>query len=358
MVKKRKKTRQISVGPVKIGGSASVSVQSMTTTDTRDARATLAQIRRLAKAGCEIIRVAVPDEAAAASLPAIVKHSPIPVIADIHFHFQLALAAIAAGVAGLRLNPGNIGGRQKVAAVLERASERGISIRIGVNSGSLEKDIRRQYGGPTPEALVESALRSIDLFEQLSFRDMKISIKSSDVSATVDAYRLLSRKTSYPLHIGITEAGTLFSGTIKSAVGLGILLSEGIGDTLRVSLSADPVEEVRAGFAILKALGLRQHGPEIISCPTCGRCRIDVVSLARTIEAKLSSMKSPLKIAVMGCEVNGPGEAREADIGIAGSRSRGVLFKRGTIVRRCDKADLLKEFYRELATLTEEKPEE
>jgi len=353
MLKKRKKTRQIKVGPVKIGGSAPVSVQSMTTTDTRDARATLAQIRRLEKAGCEIIRVAVPDEVAAASLPAIVKNSPIPVIADIHFHYRLALAAIAAGVAGLRLNPGNMGSRRKVAAVLEQASNRGISIRIGVNSGSLEKDIRKQYGGPTPEALVESALRSIDLFEQLSFRNIKISIKSSDVIATVDAYRLLSRKTRYPLHIGITEAGTLFSGTIKSAVGLGILLSEGIGDTLRVSLSADPVEEVRAGFAILKALGLRQRGPEIISCPTCGRCQIDVVSLARTIEAKLSSMQRPLKIAVMGCEVNGPGEAREADIGIAGSRSKGILFKRGAIIRRCDKNDLLREFYRELATLAE-----
>jgi (E)-4-hydroxy-3-methylbut-2-enyl-diphosphate synthase len=354
MLKKRKKTQQIQVGPVKIGGQAPISVQSMTKTDTRDARATLAQIHRLEKAGCEIIRVAVPDEAAAESLPAIVKHARIPVIADIHFHHRLALAAIAAGVAGLRLNPGNIGSRQKIAAVLERARERGISIRIGVNSGSLERDIRKQYGGPTPEALVESALRSIELFEDLSFRNIKISIKSPDVAATVDAYRLLSRKTRYPLHIGITEAGTLFSGTIKSAMGLGILLSEGIGDTLRVSLSADPVEEVRAGFAILKALGLRQHGPEIISCPTCGRCQIDVVSLARTIEKKVSSMKRPLKIAVMGCEVNGPGEAREADIGIAGSRSKGILFKRGAIIRRCDRGDLLKEFYRELATLAEE----
>ena len=355
MVKKRKKTCQIHVGPVCIGGTAPVSVQSMTKTDTRDARATLAQIHRLEKAGCEIIRVAVPDEAAAASLPAIVKNSRIPVIADIHFHYRLALKAIAAGVAGLRLNPGNIGSRQKIAAVLEQARDRGISIRIGVNSGSLEKDLRKQYGGPTPEALVESALRSIELFEHLDFTSIKVSIKSPDVVTTVDAYRLLSRKTRYPLHIGITEAGTLFSGTIKSAVGLGILLSEGIGDTLRVSLSADPVEEVRAGFAILKALGLREHGPEIISCPTCGRCQIDVISLARTIEAKLSSMKLPLKIAVMGCEVNGPGEAREADIGIAGSRSKGVLFKHGAIIRRCDKSDLLKEFYRELATLSEEK---
>jgi len=355
MVKKRKKTCQIHVGPVCIGGAAPVSVQSMTKTDTRDARATLAQIHRLEKAGCEIIRVAVPDEAAAASLPAIVKNSRIPVIADIHFHHRLALKAIAAGVAGLRLNPGNIGSRQKIAAVLEQARDRGISIRIGVNSGSLEKDLRKQYGGPTPEALVESALRSIELFEHLDFTSIKVSIKSPDVVTTVDAYRLLSRKTRYPLHIGITEAGTLFSGTIKSAVGLGILLSEGIGDTLRVSLSADPVEEVRAGFAILKALGLREHGPEIISCPTCGRCQIDVISLARTIEAKLSSMKLPLKIAVMGCEVNGPGEAREADIGIAGSRSKGVLFKHGAIIRRCDKSDLLKEFYRELATLSEEK---
>jgi len=350
-VKKRKKTRQIRVGPVKIGGTAPISVQSMTKTDTRDVRATLAQINLLAAAGCEIVRVAVPDERAAAALPQLVRGSAIPVIADIHFHQRLALQAIAAGVAGLRINPGNIGGLQKLSAIVQRAREKEISIRIGVNSGSLEKDLRKKYGSPTPEALVESALRNIELFERLSFTDIKISIKSPDVRSTVEAYRLLSRKTSYPLHIGVTEAGTAFSGTIKSAVGLGILLAEGIGDTLRVSLTADPVEEVRVGFEILKALGLRQRGPEIISCPTCGRCQIDVAAIAHDIEARLAAEKLPLKIAVMGCEVNGPGEAREADIGIAGSSSRGVLFKKGVIIKKCRSSELLKEFYREIAPL-------
>jgi (E)-4-hydroxy-3-methylbut-2-enyl-diphosphate synthase len=352
-VKKRKKTRQIHVGPVKIGGTAPISVQSMTKTDTRDVRATLAQIKRLAAAGCEIIRVAVPDERAAEALPSLVRGSSIPVIADIHFHHRLAMKAIEAGVAGLRINPGNIGGLQKLSAIVQRAQEKEISIRIGVNSGSLEKDLLKKYGSPTPEALVESALRNIELFERLSFREIKISIKSPDVRSTVAAYRLLSRKTCYPLHIGVTEAGTAFSGTIKSAVGLGILLAEGIGDTLRVSLTADPVEEVRVGFDILKALGLRQRGPEIISCPTCGRCQIDVAAMAQDIEARLAAEQLPLKIAVMGCEVNGPGEAREADIGIAGSSSRGVLFKKGVIVKKCRSSELLKEFYREIAPLLE-----
>jgi len=350
-VKKRKKTRQIRVGPVKIGGTAPISVQSMTKTDTRDVQATLAQINRLAAAGCEIIRIAVPDERAAEALPQLVRGSAIPVIADIHFHHRLALKAIEAGVAGLRINPGNIGGLQKLSAIVQRAREKEISIRIGVNSGSLEKDLRKKYRSPTPEALVESALRNIELFERLSFRDIKISIKSPDVRSTVEAYRLLSRKTSYPLHIGVTEAGTAFSGTVKSAVGLGILLAEGIGDTIRVSLTADPMEEVRVGFEILKALGLRQRGPEIISCPTCGRCQIDVAAIAQDIEARLAAEKLPLKIAVMGCEVNGPGEAREADIGIAGSSSRGVLFKKGVIVKKCRSGELLKEFYREIAPL-------
>ena len=350
-MKKRKKTRQIRVGPVKIGGNALISVQSMTKTDTRDVRATRAQIGRLAAAGCEIVRVAVPDERAAEVLPQIVKGSAIPVIADIHFHQKLALMAIAAGVAGLRINPGNIGGLQKMSAIVQQAREKEISIRIGVNSGSLEKDLRKKYGSPTPEALVESALRNIELFERLLFRDIKISIKSPDVRSTVEAYRLLSKKTSYPLHIGVTEAGTAFSGTVKSAVGLGILLSEGIGDTIRVSLTADPVEEVRVGFEILKALGLRQRGPEIISCPTCGRCQIDVAAIARDIEERLAGIKQPLKIAVMGCEVNGPGEAREADIGIAGSRQQGVLFKKGVIIKKCPSRKLLKEFYREIGPL-------
>ncbi len=349
---KRKKTYQIRVGSVKIGGTAPISVQSMTKTDTRNVRATLAQIHRLNEAGCEIVRVAVPDEQAAKSLPMIVKNSRIPVIADIHFHHSLALKALEAGVAGIRINPGNIGNLQKIEAIITRAREQGVAIRIGVNSGSLEKDLLKKYGSPTPEALVESALRHIELFETFSFTNIKVSLKSSDVRTTVAAYRLLSRKTRYPLHIGITEAGTAFSGTIKSAVGLGILLGEGIGDTLRVSLTADPVEEVRVGFEILKVLGLRQRGPEIISCPTCGRCHIDVASLVQDIEARLSSLSTPLKIAVMGCEVNGPGEAREADIGIAGSKTRGILFKKGVIVKRCQKGNLLDEFYRELSMLT------
>jgi (E)-4-hydroxy-3-methylbut-2-enyl-diphosphate synthase len=352
-VHKRKKTYQIRVGSVKIGGTAPISVQSMTKTDTRNARATLAQIRRLDEAGCEIVRVAVPDARAAQSLPVIVKNSPIPVIADIHFHHTLALKAIEAKVAGLRINPGNIGNPQKIKAIVTRARDQGVAIRIGVNSGSLEKDLLKKYGSPTSEALVESVLRHIELFEKFSFTDIKVSLKSPDVRTTIAAYRLLSRKTRYPLHIGVTEAGTAFSGSIKSAVGLGILLDEGIGDTLRVSLTANPVEEVRVGFEILKVLGLRQRGPEIISCPTCGRCHIDVASLVQDIEARLSSLRAPIKIAVMGCEVNGPGEAREADIGIAGSKTKGIIFKKGVIVKRCSKSDLLNQFYRELSMLTQ-----
>lgn len=355
-MKKRKPTRQILVGSVKIGGSAPISVQSMTKTDTRNVRATRAQINRLVAAGCEIVRVAVPDERAVDALPALVTSSPIPIIADIHFHHRLALKAIEAGVAGLRINPGNIGGPAKVAIIVEHAREKRIPIRIGVNAGSLERDLRKKYGSPTPAALAESALRSIELFERLSYRDIKVSIKSPDVMTTIAAYRLLSRKTRYPLHIGITEAGTIFSGTIKSATGLGILLAEGIGDTLRVSLTADPVEEVRVGYEILKALGLRQHGPEIISCPTCGRCQIDVAALVRNIEKHLAGERRFLKIAVMGCEVNGPGEAREADLGIAGSKQGGVLFKKGVIIKKCRDRELLEAFYRELTALQHTHP--
>jgi len=344
----RKKTRRIMVGPVAIGGAAPVSVQSMTTTDTRDARATLAQIRRLVHAGCEIIRVAVPDEAAAAALPAIVAGSVIPVIADIHFNYRLALAAMDAGVQGIRINPGNIGSRQRLEQVVHKAGEKNISIRVGVNAGSLEKDILKKYGHPVAEALVESALRNVRLVEDMGFKQIKISLKSSDVMTTVHAYRLLSKKTRYPLHIGITEAGTLFSGTIKSAAGLGILLSEGIGDTLRVSLSADPVEEVRAAFQLLKCLDIRRRGPELISCPTCGRRQIDVIALATKIEKKLADFPLALKVAVMGCEVNGPGEAKEADVGIAGSRTGGVIFKKGSIVGKYPKEKLMEEFLKEI----------
>jgi (E)-4-hydroxy-3-methylbut-2-enyl-diphosphate synthase len=336
------------VGPVAIGGGAPVCVQSMTTTDTRNAKATLAQIRRLVRAGCEIIRVAVPDEAAAAALPAIVKGSAIPLIADIHFNYRLALSAIAAGVHGIRINPGNIGGRQRLAEVVKQAKEHNLVIRVGVNAGSLEKDLLKKYGHPVAEALAESALRNVRLVEDMDFSRIKISLKSSDVLTTVHAYRLLSKQTRHPLHIGVTEAGTAFSGTIKSALGLGILLAEGIGDTLRVSLSADPVQEVRVAYELLKCLGIRRRGPELISCPTCGRRQIDVISIARQVEKKLADFPLPIKIAVMGCEVNGPGEAQEADIGIAGSRNVGVIFKKGKIVRKCSKDRLMDEFMNEI----------
>ncbi len=351
---KRKKTRKINVGSVQIGGDAPISVQSMTSTDTRDVRATRAQIRRLERAGCEIVRVAVPDESASEALKKIAAASRIPVIADIHFNHRLALVSMDAPIHGIRINPGNIGGRHRLAAVIAKAADKGISVRIGVNAGSLEKDLLKKYGHPTPEALVESALRNIGLVEEMSFREIKLSIKSADVMTAVQAYRLVAKKTRYPLHIGITEAGTAFSGTIKSAVGLGVLLAEGIGDTLRVSLSADPVEEVRVGFEILKALGIRRRGPELISCPTCGRRQIDVVRIASRLEKKLTGMRKPLKIAVMGCEVNGPGEAREADIGLAGSRTTGVIFKKGRIIKKCPKEAVLDELLKEVEILENE----
>lgn len=350
----RKKTHQIMVGAVAVGGAAPVIVQSMTNTDTRDAGATSAQIRKLVRAGCEIVRVAVPDAASAAALPGIVRCSAIPVIADIHFNYRLALAAMDAGVGGIRINPGNIGGRKRLAEVVKQADAHNLSIRVGVNAGSLEKDILRKYGHPVAEALVESALRNVRLLEDMGFGQIKVSLKSSDVLTTVEGYRLLCKKIRYPLHIGITEAGTLFSGTIKSAVGLGILLSEGIGDTLRVSLSADPVEEVRAAYELLKCLGIRRRGPEIISCPTCGRRRIDVIALAMKMEKKLADFPHPIKIAIMGCEVNGPGEAREADVGVAGSLRGGVIFKKGKIVKKCPQATLLDEFIREIKVYSDQ----
>jgi len=342
------------VGTVPVGGRSPVSVQSMTSTDTRDTGATIRQIRRLERAGCDIVRVAVPDEQAAAALGAIVKAARIPVIADIHFSHRLALQSLEAGVHGLRINPGNIGAVSRVRQVVDAARQRSVPIRIGINAGSLEKDILKKYGRPSAQALAESALRNVGLIEDMGYDQLKISIKSADVPTTVEAYRLVSKKTRYPLHIGVTEAGTLFSGTIKSAIGLGILLQDGIGDTLRVSLSADPVEEVRVGFAILQCLGLRRSGPELISCPTCGRRQIDVVRLAARVEKHLVRSRAPITVAVMGCEVNGPGEAREADIGIAGSRSRGVIFKKGRIVKTCPQERVFEEFLRELEGLEQE----
>jgi (E)-4-hydroxy-3-methylbut-2-enyl-diphosphate synthase len=352
-MKARKKTRMIHVGGIAIGGGSPVSVQSMTKTDTRDARSTARQIRTLAGAGCEIIRVAVPDREAALALGRIKKSSPIPVIADIHFNWRLALEALAQGVDGLRINPGNIGARWKVAEVVTAAKERNAPIRIGVNAGSLSKKLLEKYGRPVPEALVESAVEHIEILESLGFKDIKVSLKASNVPTTVEAYRLFSRRFRYPLHIGISEAGPSFSGIIKSSVGLGILLSEGIGDTMRVSLSADPVEEVRVAYEILKSLGIREKGATIISCPTCGRCEINIRGLAAKVEDRLRKLDKKVTVAVMGCVVNGPGEAREADIGIAGGKGTGLLFKKGKIIRRLKEKDLLDSLIKEIEEIKE-----
>ena len=319
---------------MKIGGMAPISVQSMTNTFTQDIASTVSQIKGLEKAGCEIIRVAVPDEEAADAISLIKKKISIPIIADIHFDFRLAIASARAGADGLRINPGNIGSVKKVKAVVECAKEVNIPIRIGVNSGSLEKDILKKYNGVTAEAMVESAVRNIELLKSLDFHQIKVSIKASDVHRTLEAYRLLSSKTDLPLHVGVTEAGALFSGIVKSSLGIGMLLAEGIGDTLRVSLTRDPVEEVRVGFEILKALNIRRRGPEIISCPTCGRCKIDLFDIVERVDKVLLTSTLDIKIAIMGCVVNGPGEAREADIGIAGGDGKGILFKKGKVLKK------------------------
>ncbi len=333
-------TRQIHIGPVAIGGGAPVSVQSMTNTDTRDVAATLGQIRRLAEAGCEIVRCAVPDAEAARALGAVRRESPMPVIADIHFDYRLALTVLEGGVDGLRLNPGNIGERWKVEEVVRACADRRVPIRIGVNGGSLEKELLEKYGHPTAEAMAESALGHIRILEDLGYDQIKISLKASDVRRTVEAYRLLAARVDYPLHVGITEAGTTWSGTIKSAVGLGVLLYEGIGDTLRVSLTGDPVEEVKVGWEILKSLELRSRGPVFVSCPTCGRCQIDLIPVAEEVERRLRDLPLKLTVAVMGCVVNGPGEAREADVGIAGGKGQGLLFRRGEVVRKVAEGEL------------------
>lgn len=331
----RRPSRKLRLGALEIGGDAPVSVQSMTTTDTRDAEATIAQCRELQAAGCDIVRVAVPDDDAAANLGQIAKGVTIPIVADIHFNFHLALKAIEAGVAGIRLNPGNIGGQKRVKEVAKAARARGVPIRIGVNGGSLEKELLEKYGAPTPEAMVESALGHIRMLEEEDFFDIKVSLKASDVPTMVRAYRLAAKSFPYPLHLGVTEAGTLLQGSVKSAAGMGILLAEGIGDTIRVSLTADPVEEVKVALHLLKGLGLRQGGLTMVSCPTCGRCSVDMISAAQRIEKVLSTVKEDVHVAVMGCEVNGPGEAREADVGVAyGHNGVGLLFKKGKILRR------------------------
>ncbi|MGB9886358.1 MAG: flavodoxin-dependent (E)-4-hydroxy-3-methylbut-2-enyl-diphosphate synthase [Moorellales bacterium] len=347
----RRPSLAVRVGTVTVGGGAPIVVQSMTKTDTRDPVATLKQIQELAEAGCELVRVAVPDREAVAALRTIKAHSPLPVIADIHFDHRLALAALEAGVDGLRLNPGNIGGPERVREVAREAAAREVPIRVGVNAGSLERELRHRYGGPTPEALVESALRHVRLLEDAGFNLIKISLKAAEVPVMVQAYRLLADKVPYPLHLGVTEAGPLLSGSVKSALGIGILLAEGIGDTIRVSLTADPCWEVKVAYDILRSLGLRQRGVEIISCPTCGRCRIDVDSLAQTVEKRLARVVEPLRVAVMGCEVNGPGEARQADLGVAGTRGGGVIFRRGEVVRRVSTEEIAEALAQEVALL-------
>ncbi|MHB1006912.1 MAG: flavodoxin-dependent (E)-4-hydroxy-3-methylbut-2-enyl-diphosphate synthase [Chloroflexota bacterium] len=346
----RRQTRQIHIGSVPVGGDAPVVVQSMTNTDTRDVAATLRQIAELVEVGCEIVRCAVPDAEAAEALAGIVRGSPVPVIADIHFDYRLALASLAAGVHALRLNPGNIRKPEHVKAVVAAARERQVPIRVGVNAGSLPARRANPHLPPakTAEAMVEACLEQVRLLESLDFDLIKISLKASDVPTTVEAYRRLADRVPYPFHLGITEAGTPRVGTIRSAVGLGILLYDGLGDTLRVSLTADPREEVRTAYEILKALGLREHGPTLISCPTCGRTEIDLVGLAEAVEAHLATLKVPLKVAVMGCVVNGPGEAVDADVGVAGGKGKGVIFRRGEILRTVPEEEILPALLREI----------
>jgi (E)-4-hydroxy-3-methylbut-2-enyl-diphosphate synthase len=351
----RKKTRRIRVGGVPVGGGSPVSVQSMTNTDTRDVRATVAQIRSLAREGCEIARVAVPDAKAAAAFGKIRDGSPIPVIADIHFDHRLAIACADAGADCLRINPGNVGGEKNTIEVLKAARANRIPVRIGVNAGSVEKDLLAKHGGPTPKALMASAARYLRICEKARFTSLKFSLKASDVVTTIEAYRLFSRRYDFPLHIGVSEAGTIFSGTIKSSVGIGVLLAEGIGDTLRVSLTGPPEEEVRVGWQILKSLGLRHRGPEFISCPTCGRVSIDIVKIATEVERRLSHLPVPLKVAVMGCAVNGPGEAREADVGVAGGKGEGLIFVKGKIVKKVKESGIAAEVVRIAETLAAER---
>lgn len=355
MENKRRISRQIHIGNVPIGGGAPVSVQSMTNTDTRDWRLTVEQIKRLEEAGCEIVRVAVPDEQAADAIEMIKKSIRIPVIADIHFDYRLAVRAMHMGADAIRINPGNIGGPEKVEKVIKTAREREVPVRIGVNSGSLEKDLLAKYGHPCPEAMVESALRHIRFFEDHDFGLMKISLKSSDVIATIQSYRLLAEKTDYPFHLGVTEAGTVVSGAIKSALGIGFLLLEGIGDTLRVSLTAAPEEEMFVAWSILRSLKLRQRGVELVSCPTCGRTEIDLIPIVEKAEALLKPVRTPLKVAIMGCVVNGPGEAKEADVGIAGGRGSGILFKKGARVEKVPESELLDRLLSEVERMTGEK---
>lgn len=349
----RKITRQIQVGKIKIGGGAPVSVQSMTNTKTTDTKSTVEQIQRLQEAGCDIVRVAVPDMSAAKNLGEIISAVEVPIIADIHFDYKLALESISQGVAALRLNPGNIGGAAHVREVVVAAKDKKIPIRIGVNAGSLSRKLLQKYGGATAEALVESALEHVKILEEENFFDIKISLKAHDVPLTLAAYRLMSEKVNYPLHLGITEAGTVNTGVIKSAVGIGALLAEGIGDTIRVSLTGDPVVEVKVANEILKSLGLKDYGATLIACPTCGRTRINLPEIAECVEKKLSGVKKNITVAVMGCVVNGPGEARTADVGIAGADGEGIVFRKGEIIRKVPESELIDELFKEIDSLTE-----
>jgi len=350
----RKNTKVINVGSVKIGGNNPIVVQSMTNTKTYDINSTVKQITALAEAGCDIVRVAVPKMEDAEALVAIKKQISLPLIADIHFDYRLALKALEAGVDGLRLNPGNIGKKEYVKAVVTAAKERNVPIRIGVNAGSLDQKILLKYGGITAEGMVESALEHIRILEENNFDNIKISLKAHDVPLTIAAYKLMADTVLYPLHLGITEAGTIKSGIIKSAVGIGALLAQGIGDTFRISLTGDPVEEVKVANEILKALDLREYGPVMISCPTCGRCNIDLAKIANEVEILLANIKKPIKVAVMGCVVNGPGEAKSADVGIAGGKGQGLVFRHGEIVRTVSEEQLVAELFKEINKIVNE----
>lgn len=347
----REKTKVINVGGVEIGGGNKVTIQSMTNTKTEDIEATVAQILELEEEGCDIIRVAVPTMEAAEAIKLIKAHIHIPIVADIHFDYKLAIASVENGADKIRINPGNIGSKERLEKVVKACKEHNVPIRVGVNSGSLEKELLAKYGHPTPEALVESAVNQCKAIEDLGYDQLVVSIKSSDVQTSVEAYTLAAKTLPYPLHLGITEAGTAWAGTIKSAVGLGALLNAGLGDTLRVSLTDEPVEEIKVAKQILKSLGLMDAGIEIISCPTCGRTEIDLIGIAKEVEARCAAIDKTIKIAVMGCVVNGPGEAKEADIGLAGGKGVGIIFKKGELIRKVPEAELVDALMEEIAQL-------
>ena len=347
----RRKTRKIKLGDIFVGGDAPISVQSMTNTDTRDAKATIKQIKKLEAADCDIVRIAVPDMTAAKNISTIKKSISIPLVADIHFDYRLALEAIEQGVDGIRINPGNIGSEDRTRQVVEACKKNNIPIRIGVNGGSLEKELLEKFSGPTPEAMVESAMKHVRILENLGFFDIVISLKNSDIRKSVEAYRLMSKKVDYPLHLGITEAGGVKKGTIKSSIGVGSLLVDGIGDTIRISLTGDPTEEVKVGKEILRSIGLLNDKIKIVSCPTCGRCQINLIELAGKVEERIENIEKDITVAIMGCAVNGPGEAREADIGIAGGDGIGLLFKNGEIVRRVPQDKIVDELVEEINKL-------